>query len=691
MTTYKWNSASAGSASTTTNWTPNGTPATGDIVQFSNFGVGECTWDLATVATMEIGADYTGVVIMDTDCDIETGLSINAENSIKSTTSTTITFTGTPQYKSNKVYIENNVADPFTDSTSRGNLKFTFNGSTVAQVDAGIYPHMQFNYAFRPEYVAPTRTDNKYTVSMMSVFLGGQNVAPSSSSPTADDRKMNWIIAHHTGHDGTALQLAVKAGTIQTFDGGWGTWTFQGKLGGHTLPVNGNQSYGGWTFTFRNIIIDSSAGGAGAFCTLPFGSILSLTNLTINEGASIKGHGEKGATIHLVNRPTIDGTWGFFPIADGIYHYKGLYNLNVAFGGTGLVSVPDGRILFGENEQTLGHSANFTYNNTDNELTVGDGGIVIPASSISSPAANLLWVNSADSDKLYFGSSAVGSGGGGGSGTVDVVSNVATNTILGRNDAGSGDSEELTPAEVRTMLDFSAQAISAVEGTSSLDLTGDLTLDTSKKIIMDEKTYASASAASGTIELTAEKTGSNSPLLTLRTPSGYLRIGAQNASFCHFYTDRSYFYFNKAIQFDSGQLFAYNDDLQIKTDDSGSGQPTRIFIDAGVDACRVGIGNGFTSSALPQTELHVAGTIRQTNATGAIAYADGNGDLQGMPAGQSMDITSGKLEVAQQPQPIAPIPQFVEVPDDVGKMPFGWLRTTLSDGTVVYIPAWVEA
>ena len=41
---------------------------------------------------------------------------------------------------------------------------------------------------------------------------------------------------------------------------------------------------------------------------------------------------------------------------------------------------------------------------------------------------------------------------GGGGGTVDVVSNVATNTILGRNDAGSGDSEELTPAEVRTML-----------------------------------------------------------------------------------------------------------------------------------------------------------------------------------------------------------------------------------------------
>lgn len=39
-----------------------------------------------------------------------------------------------------------------------------------------------------------------------------------------------------------------------------------------------------------------------------------------------------------------------------------------------------------------------------------------------------------------------------GSGTVDVVSNVATNTILGRATAGSGNSEELTAAQVRTLL-----------------------------------------------------------------------------------------------------------------------------------------------------------------------------------------------------------------------------------------------
>jgi len=42
----------------------------------------------------------------------------------------------------------------------------------------------------------------------------------------------------------------------------------------------------------------------------------------------------------------------------------------------------------------------------------------------------------------------------GGGGTVDVVSNVAANTILGRTTAGSGDSEELTASAVRALLDL---------------------------------------------------------------------------------------------------------------------------------------------------------------------------------------------------------------------------------------------
>lgn len=571
MTTYIW--SGSGSASTASNWTPNGTPTSGDTVQFGSTSVANCTWDLSVVSIMTIDATYTGKILMNTNCTIEKGLSIGSENCLNSTTATTITFNNaTPQYKSNKVYIENNVADPFETGTAKSFLQFEFVANVVPNIDAGIYPHMKFDYGFRPEYIAPTRTENKYTVQMESIFLGAQNVSPTTTIPTSDDRLMNWIITNHTGFDSSYKQIEVKAGSIHSFDAGYGTWTLQGKGGGHTIPVSGNPIYGGWVFTWRNMIIACDRTGAGGgFCSLPHSTILSLTNLTINEGACIKASDSTGGTIHLVNRPNIKGTWGFFPIADGIYHYKGIYNLGVANGGTGLTTVPEGNILFGEDAQLLGNSPNFTYASSTNTLSVGNGGIIVPANSIASPAANQLWVNSADSDKLYFGSSEVGGGGGGGSYT-------------------------------------DADAIAAIEGTSSLDLSGDLTMDTAKKIVMDEKTYASATASAGTLELTAEKTGSNSPLLTLRTPTGYLRMGASNTSFCHFYTDRAYFYFNKAIQFDSGQLFAYNDDLQIKTDDSGSGQPTRIFVDAGVDECRVGIGNGFTSSSLPQNTLHVKTT-----------------------------------------------------------------------------------
>ena len=48
--------------------------------------------------------------------------------------------------------------------------------------------------------------------------------------------------------------------------------------------------------------------------------------------------------------------------------------------------------------------------------------------------------------------------------TVDVVSNVAQDSILGRTTAGSGDSEELTAAQVRTLIN--------VEDGATADQTG---------------------------------------------------------------------------------------------------------------------------------------------------------------------------------------------------------------------------
>ena len=180
------------------------------------------------------------------------------------------------------------------------------------------------------------------------------------------------------------------------------------------------------------------------------------------------------------------------------------------------------------------------------------------------------------------------------------------------------------------MAHASAATTLQVETSSMLRITdglGDGSGDGSG-IHLDSRVYATTPAIPPSqMSLRAEYSSGNEPLLTVRNRNGYIRMGCQNASFAHFYTDRSYFYFNKAIQFDSGQLFAYNDDLQIKTDDSGSGQPTRIFIDAQVDECRVGIGNGFSASNLPLTELHVEGEVTVASLIDGIVRADGGGLL----------------------------------------------------------------
>ena len=408
------------------------------------------------------------------------------------------------------------------------------------------------------------------------------------------------------------------------------------------------------------IIACDKAGVGSGFMFLPHSTIFSLTNLTINEGAGIKASDDKGGTIHLVNRPNIKGTWGFFPIADGIYHYKGKYNLGVANGGTGLITVPEGNILFGEDAQLLGNSPNFTYASSTNTLSVGDGGIIVPANTIGSPAANQLWVNSADSNKLYFGSSEVGSGGGGGGGTVDVVSNVATNTILGRNDAGSGDSEELTPAEVRTMLDFSAQAISAVEGESTLDLTGALTVQTDLKmttssdnaiienITQDKDIIFKVNDGGSSTEVmridgdvSRVGIGTNSPQNTLHVKTTQTLTDAAYAA--RFQTAEG----NVAIT-RYGGIHIDNDNnapldgaawstqrwqiSQRDTDhfDIAYGTPTNTNVSASDTDLRitntgnVGIGLGNTN---PSQKLHVNGTIRQTGSTSSVLVSDSNGDI----------------------------------------------------------------
>jgi hypothetical protein len=58
------------------------------------------------------------------------------------------------------------------------------------------------------------------------------------------------------------------------------------------------------------------------------------------------------------------------------------------------------------------------------------------------------------------------------------------------------------------------------------------------------------------------------------TDNGYIRLGPKNNSFAHIETDKSRFYFNKAIQVNSGHIGSYStQNLSLKT-----GNNTRMTI-----------------------------------------------------------------------------------------------------------------
>ena len=62
--------------------------------------------------------------------------------------------------------------------------------------------------------------------------------------------------------------------------------------------------------------------------------------------------------------------------------------------------------------------------------------------------------------------------------------------------------------------------------------------------------------------------------LRLTTSSGYVDIGPQNTTYCHFQTDRGNFYFNKRLTVDEGIVQSYNENLVLRRAASSSYQMT---------------------------------------------------------------------------------------------------------------------
>ena len=107
-----------------------------------------------------------------------------------------------------------------------------------------------------------------------------------------------------------------------------------------------------------------------------------------------------------------------------------------------------------------------------------------------------------------------------------------------------------------------------------------------------------------------ENSGSGDSL-QITTPSGYCTIGSNNTSYAHFYTDRDRFYFNKKLIVDSGIFAAYNEDLHLATNASGSDIRLTILNSNG----DVGIGTD-----APGHKLHVVQESTDTYGTGIARF-----------------------------------------------------------------------
>jgi hypothetical protein len=391
LTTHIWSATSPGNASVSGNWTPAGPPGVGDIAHFNAGNPHACTWDIAAVDEIH-HQGQTVLIFAGTNVALK-GLRMDTNAQISVTSATQLNFSGTAPYLSNKSYILiGATSSPFVNASSRSNLTFSIAATGTISFDCGEYPKVSLaSGTFTPQFITPSVT-NATDVKMLSLSIASGVTFEPTGTPATTDRTKNWIIEGD--------QQSQFACSAAAFDGGFATWTFQAIAAGFLLPVSGHTAAYTGTFKFHKMVI-GNLNGVGSWATIGPATRLVLNDLTVEAGVSLKADDNIGSAILLVNRPTINGTWGFIPLADGYYVYPKKDILGFRDGGTGL--------------NTLG-SANQV-------LATNAGATAIEWQTVS-----------------------------GGGGTVDVVSNVATSKILGRITAGSGDSEELSQAQVLTFL-----------------------------------------------------------------------------------------------------------------------------------------------------------------------------------------------------------------------------------------------
>jgi len=368
MASYEWIGGTSTDASTASNWSPATVPTSVDTAIFNSKATAACVWNISAVDIIQIDSDFLFILEIASNVALR-GLSIGVTGQIDATNPYILTFSGTPPYNSNKSHIVMNYDSdnsPFRTASARTYITYTMNGSSQITYDSGIYPQIILaNGSHTPDYIATSNTKKDQVKFLSLTVNSGVTFQPASTTPTTNDRNKKWI-SDFAGQ----TQFATNN---TNFNGGYAEWTFQAMTSGFTMPTSGSPTFNGCVFTFHKIVLDASVDGAGAWAKITQATRLQLNDLTINTGASLKGGSDSiGCAILLINRPTIRGTWGFIPVADGIYVYpKTGETLGVADGGTGIKSVAEGNVLFGSQPNQLSSSVNFNYDSANELLEVG--------------------------------------------------------------------------------------------------------------------------------------------------------------------------------------------------------------------------------------------------------------------------------------------------------------------------------
>ena len=375
-TVYTWSAAADGNWSTTTNWTPNGTPGASDTVTFDGTSVKNCTRSApVTVAGMTITAAYSGTIAQSTNDITVSGdfsmaggtFDINANLSVGGNFSITggitnywwgVILTGTGTYTAT---IDGTWIKYFLTCGAAGKTT-TLTGSISSGANTSV-------------------TVGSGTLDLNNIY--GLEIRGPSSLTVNGGRINNGTVKFTTIN--TATIPSATYSTLLVYPNG--NPTYKCVLGGNVICTgdlkigNGVAAVGldtnGYSITAANILtgrdVDGNEGSTGNMLKCNGSTITTTGNVTIPVGS------------------IVDADSSHWYVGDGTFSNSGTFNAGTStleFTGNSSVSSAGNlyNLIIGGSGKTTTLSSNVT---VANDLTIGSGATLTAGSNTLTVNGNL--------------------------------------------------------------------------------------------------------------------------------------------------------------------------------------------------------------------------------------------------------------------------------------------------------------